>query len=54
MNLKNQIVEIPGVCREKFEINTFKKECILNGVDEVEYLVNLKPEIKKFEQNLIK
>lgn len=54
MNLKKQTVDIPGVCSEKFEINAFKKECILNGIDEVEYLINLKPDIEKFEQTLIK
>lgn len=54
MNLKNQTLEIPGVSTEQFDINPFKKECILNGVDEVEYLVNLRPEVEKFEQTLIK
>ena len=54
MNLAEQTVNIPGICNEKFEINLFKKECILKGADEVEYLVNLRPEIEKFEQTLIK
>ncbi len=54
MNLKEQTIYIPGVCNEKFEINSFKKECILNGVDEVEYLVKMRPEIEKFEQTLTK
>jgi 3-isopropylmalate/(R)-2-methylmalate dehydratase small subunit len=54
MNLENQTVEIPGICSEKFDINPFKKECILKGIDEVKYLVDLKTEIEQFEQNLIK
>jgi len=54
MNLKAQTIEIPGVCHEKFEINQFKKECILNGIDEVEYLVKMRPEVEIFEQTLIK
>ena len=54
MNLDEQIIDIPGVCSEKFEINEFKKQCILKGLDEVEYLVKLRPEIEKFEQTLIK
>jgi len=54
MNLQNQTVDIPGICSEKFEINPFKKECILKGIDEVKYLVDLRSEIEQFEQNLIK
>ena len=54
MNLKTQTIEIPGVCHEKFEINPFKKECILNGIDEVEYLLKMRPEVEIFEQTLIK
>ena len=54
MNLQNQTVDIPGICSEKFEINPFKKECILKGVDEVKYLVDLRPEIEQFEKTLIK
>jgi len=54
MNLENQMVTIPGICSEKFEIHTFKKECILKGIDEVDYLVDLKEKIEEFEQTLIK
>jgi len=54
VNLENQTVDIPGVCSERFDINPFKKECILKGIDEVKYLVDLRSEIEEFEQNLIK
>lgn len=33
-----------------FEINPYKKECLLNGYDDIDYLLNLKSEIDAFEQ----
>ena len=32
-----------------FEINPFKKSCLLQGMDELDYLMSLSPEIDKFE-----
>ena len=32
-----------------FEINPYKKECLLNGYDDIDYLLSLKKEIKIFE-----
>lgn len=34
----------------KFEINPYKKECLLNGFDDIDYLLNLKNEIAEFEK----
>ncbi len=36
---------------ETFEINPYKKYCLQNGLDDVEYLLSKMPEIKKFEQD---
>ena len=32
-----------------FEINSYKKKCLLNGYDDIDYLLSLKKEIKIFE-----
>lgn len=32
-----------------FEISTYKKECLLNGYDDIDYLINLKDKIQAFE-----
>jgi len=32
-----------------FEINTYKKTCLLNGYDDIDYLLNCKEEIEKYE-----
>jgi 3-isopropylmalate/(R)-2-methylmalate dehydratase small subunit len=34
-----------------FEINAYKKECLLNGYDDIDYLINMKSEIEAFEAN---
>lgn len=32
-----------------FEINGYKKECLLNGLDDIDYLLKMIPEIEKYE-----
>jgi len=34
----------------RFEIDGYKKECLLNGYDDVDYLLSIKPKIELFEQ----
>ena len=33
-----------------FEINSYKKECMLNGYDDIDYLLNMKEKIAEFEK----
>jgi 3-isopropylmalate/(R)-2-methylmalate dehydratase small subunit len=50
INLEHQsITIIPTGEQEKFEISSYKKTCLLNGYDDIDYLLSLKPEIEKFE-----
>jgi len=35
---------------ESFEINEYKKTCLLNGYDDIDYLLNQKEKIEQFEQ----
>ncbi|MEO6290462.1 MAG: 3-isopropylmalate dehydratase small subunit [Ginsengibacter sp.] len=39
--------------QEKFEINSYKKTCLLNGYDDIDYLINNKEEIEAFEATLV-
>ncbi|MAR43299.1 MAG: 3-isopropylmalate dehydratase small subunit [Flavobacteriaceae bacterium] len=49
INLIEQDVSISGIShKEKFEINPYKKENMMNGFDDIDYLLNMKSEIKKF------
>ena len=36
---------------ESFEINAYKKHCLKNGLDDIDYLVAMKEEIAAFEAN---
>lgn len=51
INLPEQLVKITttGVS-ENFEINTYKKENLLNGFDDIDYLQNMKKDIAKFAE----
>ena len=51
VDLENQQVEF-SVQQEKFEINPYKKSCLINGYDDIDYLLSLKEEIKQFEAEL--
>ncbi len=52
IDLRNQIITIGGE-QEKFEINAYKKECLMNAYDDIDYLLNLRKEIKEFDEALI-
>ncbi len=52
IDLERQLVIVPQLqLIEPFEINQFRKQCILEGIDETEYLINMREEIKEFAQN---
>jgi 3-isopropylmalate/(R)-2-methylmalate dehydratase small subunit len=36
---------------ENFEINSYKRNCLLNGYDDIDFLLSLKGEIDTFEKN---
>ena len=38
--------------QEKFDINSYKKTCLLNGYDDIDYLINNKKDIQAFEATL--
>jgi 3-isopropylmalate/(R)-2-methylmalate dehydratase small subunit len=37
--------------QEAFEINAYKKECLLNGYDDIDYLLSIKDKIEAFEHS---
>ena len=36
--------------KESFEINSYKKTCMINGYDDIDYLLNSITEIENFEK----
>lgn len=50
VNLPEQFIKILSTGRsENFDINTYKKTCLLNGYDDIDYLLSMKTEIEEFE-----
>lgn len=52
VDLKNQsITNLKTGHSEKFDINPYKKECLLEGLDDIEYLIKNKEAIESFEKH---
>ncbi len=39
---------------ESFEINAYKRNCLLNGYDDIDFLISIKSDIEKYEKSAIK
>lgn len=53
VDLENQIIEIISTQeKESFDINPYKKTCMINGYDDIDFLLSLKNEIEVFENTL--
>jgi 3-isopropylmalate/(R)-2-methylmalate dehydratase small subunit len=48
VDLENQTIGIEGH-KEKFEINAYKKTCLINGYDDIDYLLSLNKEVREFD-----
>jgi 3-isopropylmalate/(R)-2-methylmalate dehydratase small subunit len=50
IDLDNQKLTLDAVGKSvSFEINAYKKECLQNGYDDIDYLINMREEIEAFE-----
>lgn len=53
VDLENQTITIDATGeQEKFDINHYKKTCLLNGYDDIDYLLSIKEDIINFEKTL--
>ena len=51
VDLPNQtITNLATNKSEKFEINGYKKHCLLNGLDDIDYLLTVKDKTEKYEK----
>ncbi len=48
IDLENQFIEFNGI-KESFDINPYKKSCLINGYDDIDYLLSLNDEIRQFD-----
>ncbi len=52
VNLPEQTITNKATGRsEHFEINAYKKHCLMNGLDDIDYLLSQKAETESWEQN---
>ncbi|WP_129716439.1 3-isopropylmalate dehydratase small subunit [Pedobacter sp. SYP-B3415] len=50
IDLENQTISLPvAELSENFEINAYKKACLINGYDDIDFILNQKELIEKFE-----
>lgn len=50
VNLEQQYIKLVATGeQESFSINSYKKTCLLNGYDDIDYLLSMKAEIETFE-----
>jgi len=50
IDLENQAIKIlPDGPAESFEINPYKKKCLLNGFDDIDYLLSISSQIEAWE-----
>lgn len=51
VNLQDQSISIAGTSqREGFDISSYKKTCLLNGYDDIDYLISMRGEIEAYEK----
>ncbi|MCH1538918.1 3-isopropylmalate dehydratase small subunit [Flavobacteriaceae bacterium] len=52
VDLPSQTISLEGTnSSESFDINSYKKENMLNGFDDIDYLMNIKDQIGEFAKN---
>ena len=51
IDLMGQYIEVPSIgLHIDFEINSYKKTCLINGYDDIDYLISNRHKIKEFER----
>ena len=54
VNLIDQTISVnDSDLSEDFEIDAYKKTCLINGYDDIDYLLSKKAEIEAFEQQSV-
>lgn len=52
IELKQQSVAVPSCgLQENFDINPYKKECLLKGFDDIDFLLSIRNKIENYEKN---
>jgi len=50
IDLGQQVISVPGTGESmKFDINPYKKECLMKGLDDIDYLLSIRNMITAYE-----
>jgi len=49
VNIEDQTIYLENGHSQSFEINPYKKSCLMNGFDDIDYLINLNEEVRQFD-----
>ncbi len=49
--VKQEVTIVPTGQKENFEINAYKKACMINGYDDIDYLLAMKAKIEAYESD---
>ena len=49
VDLENNVVRTPDGTEQKFEYDPFRRHCLLNGLDDIDYILSFKDEISEFK-----
>ena len=49
VDLENQFLKLENDHQQSFDINPYKKSCLINGYDDIDYLISLNEEVRKFD-----
>lgn len=52
IDVAEQTLRVTASMVISFDLNPYKKECLINGFDDIEYLLNTIPEIEAYEKQL--
>lgn len=54
VDIPNQTLSIPEIgVNEKFEIGMYKKRCLINNYDDIDYILSLTKEVEEFEKGRV-
>lgn len=52
VDLENQVISVPSKdLSSEFDIHPYKKTCMLNGYDDIDFLLSIKEEIQQYEHS---
>ena len=53
INLEEQTLQLPDGTLVTFPVNAFSKKCLLNGMDELDYIFSFSDQIAQYEQKYV-